>query len=78
MERLQDLNIKTAKLEELSELDRVLSSKYLCRRQSILTLLDDPSQPCLETESKCDNCSPIKPPTIRVVTDVVHVAPELP
>ena len=50
----------------------MVSSKTLCRRQSILLLLDEPIPPCLVTESQCDNCIHPKPPTYRIVTDTVH------
>ena len=70
-EKSADPLITTSKLQELSELDRVLSSKTLCRRQSILGLLDDPSPPCFGTEQKCDNCIIPVLPAYRVVTDAL-------
>ena len=75
IEYKQDLEIQTVtrKLENLSELDRVLSSKNLCRRQYLLRLLDESrNDRCRDSEEeKCDNCRLESQPSFRVVTNVV-------
>ena len=64
-----DMMTTRAQLNNLAELDRVLSSTKLCRRKSILTLLDEPSSPdCSETKVKCDNCKSQPTPLLRPVT----------
>ena len=69
-----DVAIIKSKLEDLSELNRVLSSKDFCRRQSILSLLDEvKEQRCLSSELKCDNCKPFKLPMDRIMTNEVMV-----
>ena len=53
-----EAEVLTSKLFELSELDRVLSSKDLCRRQSVLNLLDEArAERCLKVQiSDFFNC----------------------
>lgn len=66
-----DVSVIRNNLVDLSELNRVLSSG-LCRRKSILTLLDDfGNSSCLEYEAKCDNCRLFFEPSTRDVTNEV-------
>ena len=80
MKRLIEMNLEVdianikSKLQELSELDRVLSSQELCRRQSILLLLDEVTDHrCLSSELRCDNCKHFKLPMDRIVSNEVVV-----
>ena len=67
-----DIAIIKSKLRTLSELERIISSKVFCRRQSILSLLDENrTGRCSNDELKCDNCHLIQPTIIRDVTTEV-------
>ena len=69
-----DAAIVKKNLVELAELNRVLSSKKLCRRQSVLSLMDEPSpQSCLSSESQCDTCLGISVPIFKNVTKEVRL-----
>ena len=69
-----DLSVTKKNLGELSELNRVLSSRKLCLRQSVLSLMDEPSpQRCVPTESQCDICLGQNEPVIRNVTNEVRL-----
>lgn len=68
-----DIQIIQANLFSLSELDRVLESGFLCRRQAILGLLDEPTNlRCSKSDNVCDNCRQIFVPALRPVFDQVH------
>ena len=55
-EKNVDICVIEGKLSSLSEFDRILSSK-LCRRQSVLGLLDEFSiSKCKGSNVPCDNC----------------------
>ena len=56
--RDMDTFIIQAKLENLAEFDRTISSKGSCHRQSVLLLLDEQSdRRCSGIDALCNNCS---------------------
>ena len=73
-----DIQIIKASLFNLSELDRVLGSAFLCRRQSILGLLDEPTdQRCSTTDNPCDNCRQSINPVFRPVLNQFNAVMEI-
>lgn len=67
------------RLKNLKHLTDVLSSSFLCRRQSVLLLLDEVSKErCSHPELSCDNCSnPTKMACLDVTNEVLLVSKHL-